>query len=108
MCRSISESLYLACVVPSRHCVELVAGMQQHLQNYPAYDLTKFIPGVRNTRQSVDSIYQKNSSLVWSHLCFWVCFFAVFIMSLNRALDMHCTSTCPCLIVASTIRAVVV
>lgn len=33
---------------------EIVAGMQQHLQNYCTCDLNKFIPRVRDTVQSVD------------------------------------------------------
>lgn len=54
MCRSISERLFVAWVVLSRHYVKLVAGMQQHLQNYHTYDLNKFIPRARDTVQSVD------------------------------------------------------
>lgn len=54
VCRSISERLYVAWVVLSRHCVKLVAGMQQHLQIYHTCDLNKFIPRVRDTVQSVD------------------------------------------------------
>lgn len=54
MCRSISERLYVAWVVLSRHCVKLVAGMQQHLLNYFSCDLNKFIPRARGTVQAVE------------------------------------------------------
>lgn len=54
ICRSISERLYVAWVMLSRHCGKLVGGMQQHLQNYHTCDLNKFIPRARGTVQSVD------------------------------------------------------
>lgn len=52
--RSISERLYVTWVVLSRRRGKLVAGMQQHLQNYHTCDLNKFIPRARGTAQSLD------------------------------------------------------